>query len=72
MKADLEGRINTVLENALPKDVQAAVCSRNITLADVAATDKTPAGYKATVTVQKAAAKFIMRPQTCWKQRLVH
>ncbi len=57
MKADLEGRINTVLENALPKDVQAAVCSRNITLADVAATDKTPAGYKATVTVQKAAAK---------------
>ncbi len=57
MKADLEGRINTVLENALPKDVQAAVCSRNITLADVAATDKTPAGYKATVTVQKAATK---------------
>ena len=57
MKADLEGRINAVLENALPKDVQAAVCSRNITLADVAATDKTPAGYKATVTVQKAATK---------------
>ena len=57
MKADLERRINAVLENALPKDVQAAVCSRNIALADVAATDKTPAGYKATVTVQKAAAK---------------
>ena len=56
MKDDLESRINAMLEGALPKDVQAVVCTRNITLADVAATDKTPAGYKATVTIQKAAA----------------
>lgn len=56
MKNDLESRINAMLEGVLPKDVQAVVCTRNITLADVAATDKTPAGYKATVTIQKAAA----------------
>lgn len=55
-KNDLESRINAMLEGVLPKDVQAVVCTRNITLADVAATDKTPAGYKATVTIQKAAA----------------
>ena len=57
MKFDLEGRINAALENALPKDVQATVCTRNITLADVEATDKTPAGYKTTVNVWKAATK---------------
>ena len=57
MKSDLEGRINAALENALPKDVQAAVCTRNITLTEVEATDKTPARYKTTVNVWKATTK---------------